>query len=123
MQTVNCDLLMLRFTNILHQNLGSSYGCDKRTLNLRIMGAFQMVPPARGNKPSRRSQQTSSIVTSPGNTAEWPVCPSACPLLLSNGLSGCLPIRAERWYVQLTTAVFLVAARTRRFSSGRTYNF
>jgi hypothetical protein len=52
-----------------------------------------MVPPARGNNPSRRSQQTSSIVMSPENATGWLFCPAEWPLLLSKGLSDLFPIR------------------------------
>jgi hypothetical protein len=40
--------------------------CRRRgaTFNFKITGPFQIVPPARGNKESRSSQQTSSTVFS-----------------------------------------------------------
>ena len=64
-------------------------------MNLRIIGAFQIVPPARGNNPSRRSQQISSTVMSPGKAADVRFCPGACPLVLSSGISDCGPIRKQ----------------------------
>jgi hypothetical protein len=65
--TVSSDVVMLRLKYILAQLAGGKYAF--LALNLRITGAFQIGPPARGDKSSSRSQQTSSIEFSEGTTS------------------------------------------------------